>query len=718
MKAITKNLFRSLSIVCGLITLASFVQAQTLAGTVPPFTNSLDIMTILNQARALAASEPVLELSVPVRATGPTAELPTGTYWSLTDDQPPMPFDPFPSLPVYTIDSANGIFLLDDRSVDWLGLQAQQVEQSQAKTMAGTMMAMDVPSPGDGGDNGTNSFTPDYSSYTVDYGSNLWVAGISVLSGNLNGTATNTQNGVMYDIESRTNLTQTDWQYEGTILGSDATNWTPLSVAQNGRPILFLRLRSNADDGSGLPYWWEEQYGLLGVDPNALDSAGDGWTVWQKFKMGLNPNTFFTPPAPQGVTVNYNSHTGAAGINWQLSPGPATGYTVEKDVNNWAAGQTAQYFNVSGANTYSDTVSPATLGPYDGGGNIVSYRIQAHYAGGDSSWSDSAPLEPSTITANFTTGPLGSAYVTTSPLPSGTTSLQVTLVDEEAWFWYLIFGVGSEPVNPTFTIPVTNPSLAQYLIPATNAVVPPPSDGGNYFWYVQTETTNGNLGAPYLTTFDTYSLAPPYFDGRAQLKQNLIFLLRAAPVDSPFKYIEINTNDGKYYTFANPLNYVYSGFYQLDETDSNPNPEEYIGSFDAYWPFANNYRYRNFVLNSTNLNSNGRITTGAGGNYYYNYFPAWGFYSGGLMLAAPSAFQFQPPATNGATIPALLATNNTRWLVSYALDSAPSYLWKIGATNYGNAYGLFSGVQNWFGLPILSADIAGTNATTVPNRRV
>jgi len=40
-------------------------------------------------------------------------------------------------------------------------------------------------------------------------------------------------------------------QYEGSIYGSKPTNWTPLTVSQNGRPFFFLQLRSDADDGSG-----------------------------------------------------------------------------------------------------------------------------------------------------------------------------------------------------------------------------------------------------------------------------------------------------------------------------------------------------------------------------------------------------------------------------------------------------------------------------------
>ena len=81
-----RNLFGSLAIIGGLVASLNLAHAQTTTG--------LDVMAILDQARALAASEPVLEQSIPVVATGTTEDRPPGTYWSLTDDQPPMPFEP------------------------------------------------------------------------------------------------------------------------------------------------------------------------------------------------------------------------------------------------------------------------------------------------------------------------------------------------------------------------------------------------------------------------------------------------------------------------------------------------------------------------------------------------------------------------------------------------------------------------------------------------
>lgn len=212
----------------------------------------------------------------------------TGTFWlimpGLNGVAAPLPCPPDDvSLPVYQI--ADGQFLVDatggqfaaspqlaDRMVTTSAVTAaleqqasavvsliNQVQESQLEQDIAFEFGLD----GDSGGASPN----DLSSGIPDYGTNLWIAQVSVLTGNLNGIATNTQADISYDILSRTNLMQTDWQYERSILGSEATNWTPLSVSQNGRPILFLRLRSNADDGSGLPLWWQLKYfGITGVD--------------------------------------------------------------------------------------------------------------------------------------------------------------------------------------------------------------------------------------------------------------------------------------------------------------------------------------------------------------------------------------------------------------------------------------------------------------------
>jgi hypothetical protein len=659
----------------------------------------------------------------------------SGTFWLVMPgiNAVPMPCPPKDAYPIYQI--ADGQFLVDatggqlaanpqfagrrmtaSEATDALAQQASavvnlidQVQEAQLEQAMGISM------------DDSSGMSPDGLSSMI-IGTNLWIVQVSVLGGNLNGTATNTQADIQYSIMSRTNLLQTDWQYEGYIRGSETTNWTPLTVSQNGRPILFLRLRSDADDGSGLPLWWQLQYfGHTGVSPTAADPAGDGWSNLQKFQSGLDPNAFYTPPAPQNLAVSYNSINNTAAVSWQPSLGPVTGYTVEKADS--VAG-TVQDFNVSASSySFNDNLSSDEPDLFSGALDVT-YKVQAHYGtNGVSTWGGPAALELNTLTANFIAGPQGSAYVAMPSIPAGTMALRVTRFDENAWFWNMIEG-GDAPLETNFDISITSSTNGIYSIPSSWNVMLPDAYGesSGYDWFVQTVNSNGvanATGAIYrgynFPLEDSRSwLVPPYFDGRAQLKQNLIFLLRAATVDSPFSYIEIGPLYNPYpviyfANFANTPNYAYAGFYQLDElsTDTYPDSYEYLGSFDVYWPFENNYRYRNFVFNSSELDVNGRTTTGAGGNYYENY-AFNNYYNGGLMLEYPPTYLFQVPATNGTSIPSLLATNNSRWLASYALDSVSSYLWKIGATNYGTTYGLFSNARNWFGLPILSANLSGS----------
>src|SRR5208282_905341 len=105
----------------------------------------------------------------------------------------------------------------------------------------------------------------------------------------------------------------------------------------------------------------------------------------------MKPNLFYTPPAPQGLTVQYNSANNTAAINWSPSPGPVTGYTVERD-----------YFSSptdfpASANNFEDSSVPGVdMGQFWLEGPLipVSYKVQAHYAGGNSAWSAPVPLEP------------------------------------------------------------------------------------------------------------------------------------------------------------------------------------------------------------------------------------------------------------------------------------------------------------------------------------
>src|SRR5487761_2250487 len=353
MKPIRK-IFGSLFILGGCVVLLNLLHAQaadTTAIQVEPLSLTpadLQAFTSLSEAQVTA-----LISALDATPTIPAAAVPkSATLWSLAHPTwPPLPGD-IHGLPVWPMAEGNA-YLLNDVGFNYT---------PQTKpTVARRTMSLAPPGFAGSGTNGSGTNSYSLSSYTViDYGTNLWIAEVSVTNGCLAGIGSNTLADVQYEIQSRTNLAQDDWFSEGFILGSEITNWTPLSVAQGSRTNLFLRLRSWADDGSGLPIWWQLQYfGYVGVDPNAQDPAGDGWSNWQKFQMGVDPNVFTTPPMPQGVTAQFNPNNSSQIIlTWQPNNGPVTGYTITRlDYSN---GQwTTTTFNVGVTNEFVDTIFPA-----------------------------------------------------------------------------------------------------------------------------------------------------------------------------------------------------------------------------------------------------------------------------------------------------------------------------------------------------------------------
>ena len=543
------------------------------------------------------------------------------------------------------------------------------------------------------------------------------------------------------------------------------TNGLPFTDT-NGVP--YYQQSGFDPDGSGLPLWWQLQYfGTTGVDPYG-NPAGDGWNNLQKFQNGMNPNVFYTPPAPQGLAVNYNSANNTAQISWSPSPGPVTGYTVERDYYWWSSPQS---FNVTGgATAIGDNSVPGVDYDYfwaNGPLIPVSYKVQAHYAGGDSAWSESVPLESNpqslfiggTPPVSIIPGPQGSAYLAAPVLPPGTVALRVWRYD-------------AAPYDPSpltnFDISISSVTNGLYLLPASWTVARTNVYGFAFYEYwIQPVLTNAGLGSAgsvsdegYFGAYyseDSYSdewLVPPYFDGRAQLKQNLIFQLRAATKDFPFEYTATWWSYNPWMVFSNSPNYVYAGFYQLDEIPNQYSTYEQLGSFDPFWPFENNWRYRNFVFSPQDAGATtnfyysryglGHILTSVFGNYD-NYYSDWSYYNQyhwptPLVLGPPypdsnllpyfqPEYVFHTPAglTNGTTISSVL--DNSQWLVSYGLDS-PEYYWdpglgapvgngyldQIGITNYfddqwNEYYTMFGNARNFWGLPFLSAKITYDDGT-------
>ena len=263
-------------------------------------------------------------------------------------------------------------------------VQATAANQ-QMQATAGNMMAMDVPMPGDGGgDGGINAYTSNYSSYTVDYGTNLFVTQIGIVVGNLVGIISNSVADIPYQILSCENLAQVgSWAPEGALVyGSETTNWTPFSVAMNNRQNLFIRILSWQDStGSGIPDWWWLQYfgQITNVDAYAANPAGDGYNNLQKFQMGLNPTNYYYPNAP----TNFYGCLDATGTNvvieWSPSPGPVVNYVIQRGIYNTNTGNYdySQFMVNSNAIFFRDVGAINN----DNAWNDI-YNLQAAYPGG------------------------------------------------------------------------------------------------------------------------------------------------------------------------------------------------------------------------------------------------------------------------------------------------------------------------------------------------
>jgi hypothetical protein len=608
-------------------------------------------------------------------------------FWSLQNPNwPPLPGN-IKSVPAWQLN--DGSFLLSDLDTDYSG--------RKKKTGGGMQrMSMDPSDPGDGG----GTYTPSFASYApIDFSTNLWLAITNVANNIADLLISNTVADVLYEIQGKPDLLATQWVSEGFVLGSELTNWTPTSITATDYPTLFLRVKSWGDsDGSGMPDWWQLQnFGTTGVDPYG-DADGDGWNNLQEYQNGTNPNSFNTPPTPQGLNAIYNVSTAKAAVSWQPSPSPVTGYTVERSDDS---GVTDFTFSAS-TNDFLDDISSDLPDPSYGGDLLVFYRAKAHYASGDSAWTDWVGVGQNGLTASIIAGPQGTAYLAVSTVPPNTSAIRLTEVDHLQL---------PNVIITNYDVSMSNFTNGLYLLP--NQLVPgSPYTNHDYNWYGQAVGTNGKgltattfLSEDYTSQQGAYEnswLVPPYFDGRAQLKQNLIFQLRAALADRPFQFTGSYTLNGHTRSFfSSPTNYAYAGFYSLYDNGGG----YFVSDFDVFLPFEENYMDRNFVLNTSDLDSNGRTATGVGGLY------------GALTLTVPPLYQFSAPTTNGATIASVLATNATRWLATYPLDSSYSYLKLIGITNTASypssVFVMYSNVKNWFGLTNLSAEIGSSGPATI-----
>ena len=319
----------------GLIALSGFIQAQV---------TTTQVQSISDSA-VLPDNQPDSVVRIAAEAEGlvlmPTDQIPEcGTFWIISDEQSPPPYPFLPSrydltiTPVFSlgpvgqflVDATGGAVPQPDQEEALLGISASallqvqgnmvldliaRIQEAQANAELNAAlgqgrrqaMAMDVPSPGDGGDDTNNyyssGFNPAYSFPT----NGVWLEIINVSGGVAYLNLHNATNQV-YAIWSTTNLATpfTNWQGEMEVWPTNGAVM-PFTVPTLGRQNLFLR----AEDWTGVHIAPPVAYDDPGESPcphaprdvDLSSYAGDPYSL---------PLTYIvvTPPT-QGTLTNAGS---------------------------------------------------------------------------------------------------------------------------------------------------------------------------------------------------------------------------------------------------------------------------------------------------------------------------------------------------------------------------------------------------------------------------
>lgn len=332
--------------------MAALLAACTIASAQ---TSQLSISEIVSVAREAAAAEPVEEKVVPILSLSP--DMP-GTYWGLQRDLPPLPFLPFPELE--TIEIAPGIYLFDDRAVDYdavyryrrlaLSLQTLEGEYGLDST---AMTVSSIPFPGDG-EGDTNEWYPEISYSAPVYGSNdLWLSienahgGVGVVDATLHGVqATN-----VYMLAGCTDLHSAVWVPQKVLHPAADSNEvaTTFSILDHPQTVFFRAQTWNDTTPLGVPWWWIFQH--FGLYTN-LPSGFTEEDLLAAYQNGGNPNSvsFYL------TTTNEYSASTVVPVMIETKSGYPTAVAVLVDETN---------LEQASWNSFSSTVL-ADLGPIEG----------------------------------------------------------------------------------------------------------------------------------------------------------------------------------------------------------------------------------------------------------------------------------------------------------------------------------------------------------------
>ena len=244
----------------------------------------------------------------------------TGTFYlqSYSPIPAPFPFDPYGGTePIVVLDATNHIYLIQDTPED---------RQSMESMNSMSMLSMDSLTPGDGGSGGSE---PNFPQWSPPTNGELWLEITNVSNGTAFLNIHNATNYV-YEIWTKTNLLDTNWNIETEVFPSD-TNCMPFNFPTlNRNDSLFVWGR----DWTGItslgnlnPEWW---FWYWFHTTNAYDSDLDtiGNSLRYDYTHGKDPNIIqFTIGA-----TNLYLNTSLAPMQVNLYGGvPANVSTVESN---------------------------------------------------------------------------------------------------------------------------------------------------------------------------------------------------------------------------------------------------------------------------------------------------------------------------------------------------------------------------------------------------
>jgi hypothetical protein len=248
----------------------------------------------------------------------PSSAIPqSGTFYLIQlTNYPPLPFNPYPELNVYSLTEAPGRYWVDDRLVDW-GAVGQTMPMDSALHTLQRRPSLDSddgpPALPDGWDDWGGDDSPPPMSPSIAYpDGSLWLS----IAQSSNGLAPLTIYGTvpegLYEIRSELAVTNSAWTSEGAVLGAANQNWTPAMVAVGDRTneLFFQAIWWPNCDGYGTPAAWYVQHGLYPLAPGigGQDANQDGLVNWQEYLGGTDPL------GQQGFTVWVSSPGGYSGI--------------------------------------------------------------------------------------------------------------------------------------------------------------------------------------------------------------------------------------------------------------------------------------------------------------------------------------------------------------------------------------------------------------------